>query len=158
MLNLSAPFIPQFFQVQLQQIMPYVDVVIGNESEAEAWAVATGQPEQKDLAAVAASIAALPKSNPARPRTVIITQGSKATTAVSSTEPTKPKVYNVLPLKDEQIVDTNGAGDAFAGGFLGAYILGKSQDECIEAGHKLGSMCVQQVGPQYQWPKVNIFA
>ena len=158
MLNLSAPFIPQFFQVQLQQIMPYVDVVIGNESEAEAWAVATGQPEQKDPAPVAASIAALPKANPARPRTVIITQGSKATTVVSSTEPTKPKVYDVLPLKDEQIVDTNGAGDAFAGGFLGAYILGKSQDECIEAGHKLGSMCVQQVGPQYQWPKVNIFA
>ena len=158
MLNLSAPFIPQFFQVQLQQIMPYVDIVIGNESEAEAWAVATGHPEQKDLAAVAASIAALPKSNPARPRTVIITHGPKATTVVSSTEPTKPKVYNVLPLKDEQIVDTNGAGDAFAGGFLGAYVLGKSQDECIEAGHKLGSMCVQQVGPQYQWPKVDIFA
>ncbi|KZT64066.1 Ribokinase-like protein [Daedalea quercina L-15889] len=157
-MNLSAPFIPQFFQVQMQQIMPYVDVVIGNEAEAEAWALATGFPEQKDLAAVAAAIAAQPKSNPTRPRTVIITHGPKATTVVSGADPTSPKVYKVIPLKDEEIVDTNGAGDAFAGGFLGAYILGKSLDECIEAGHKLGSMCVQQVGPTYKWPKVDVFA
>lgn len=155
-LNLSAPFIAQFFQVQLQQIMPYVDIIIGNESEAEAWASASGHPEQKDLAAVAASIAALPKSNPSRPRTVIITHGAKSTIVVSSAEPDAPKIFDVIPLKDEEIVDTNGAGDAFAGGFLGAYVSGKSLEECVDAGHKLGSMCVQQVGPTYKWPKVNI--
>ncbi len=40
--NLSAPFIPQFFKVQLDQLLPYVDVVIGNESEAAAYATAQG--------------------------------------------------------------------------------------------------------------------
>jgi len=51
----------------------------------------------------------------------------------------------VEALKDEEIVDTNGAGDAFAGGFLGAFISGKTLDESVAAGHKLGGICVRQV-------------
>jgi len=37
-MNLSAPFIPQFFKSQVDEILPYVDVLIGNETEAEAFA------------------------------------------------------------------------------------------------------------------------
>ncbi|KAJ7146342.1 carbohydrate kinase PfkB [Mycena epipterygia] len=155
-LNFSAPFIPQFFGSQLQQIIPHCDIIIGNEAEAEAWASATGLPEPKNIPAVAKAIAVLPKSNTSRPRIVVITQGAESTVLVSSAEPDSPKVYAVHPLTEEQIVDTNGAGDAFAGGFLGAWVAGKNVDECVEAGHKLGGMCVQQVGPQYQWPKVSV--
>jgi adenosine kinase len=124
--------------------LPYCDIVIGNETEAESWATATGLPD-KELPKIAKALALLPKSNPARPRIVIFTQGSKSTVLVSSAEPDKPKIYTVKPLKDDQIVDTNGAGDAFAGGFLGAFVAGKNIDDCVEAGHKLGAMCVQQV-------------
>lgn len=46
-------------------------------------------------------------------------------------------------------MDTNGAGDAFAGGFIGAYVLGKNIDDCVLAGHALASMCVQQVSLTY---------
>lgn len=87
----------------------------------------------------------LSKSNTSRPRIVVITQGAESTVLVSSAEPDSPKVYAVHPLTEAQIVDTNGAGDAFAGGFLGAWVAGKNVDECVEAGHKLGGMCVQQV-------------
>lgn len=41
-LNLSAPFIVQFFKVQLEELLPYADIVIGNESEAGAYATANG--------------------------------------------------------------------------------------------------------------------
>jgi len=41
-LNLSAPFIPQFFKVQLEELMPHVDILIGNESEHGAYAQAAG--------------------------------------------------------------------------------------------------------------------
>ncbi len=41
-LNLSAPFIPQFFKVQLEELLPHVDTLIGNESEAAAYAEAAG--------------------------------------------------------------------------------------------------------------------
>lgn len=125
--------------------MPFCDIIIGNESEAEAWAAANGLSEPKNLPAVAKAIALLPKANPARPRVVVITQGAQSTILVTTTEPDVPKIYAVQALKDDDIVDTNGAGDAFAGGFLGAYVAGQTLDKCVETGHKLGGMCVQQV-------------
>ncbi|KAG6329162.1 hypothetical protein ID866_9928 [Astraeus odoratus] len=155
-LNLSAPFIPQFFSAQLQSVLPYCDIIIGNESEAEAYASATGLPDPKDLVATAKAIALSPKSNMARPRIVIFTHGPKSTVLVSSAEPENAKVFAVTPIPDEQIVDTNGAGDAFAGGFLGALVAGKDLNECVEVGHKMGAMCVQLVGPQFKWPKVKV--
>jgi len=155
-LNLSAPFIAQFFGAQLQKILPYIDYIIGNEAEAEAWASANGLPDPKDLPGVAKALAQQPKSNPTRDRIVIFTQGAQSTIAVSSSDPDNFKTYTVKALKDEEIVDTNGAGDAFSGGLLGALAAGKSLDEAIEVGHTLGTMCVTQVGPQYKWPKVKV--
>lgn len=93
------------------------------------------------------------------PRIVIITQGSSATIVASSTSPTSApttKSYPVTALKDDEIVDTNGAGDSFCGGFLGALVLGKNIDECIEAGSKMGAMNLGQVGAQFKFPKVQI--
>jgi len=78
-------------------------------------------------------------------RTVIITQGPNSTVAVSEAVLDNPKVIPVTRLEDGQIVDTNGAGDAFAGGFLGALVSSKTLDEAVLAGHKLGAMCVQLV-------------
>jgi adenosine kinase len=144
-INLSAPFIPQFFKVQLEQVFPYCDFVIGNESEAAAWASAVGLANKDDIPAIAKSIATLPKLNPSRPRVVVITQGSKPTVLVSATNPDKPSTFPVDPLTEEQIADTNGAGDAFAGGFLGALVAGKSEDTAVLAGHIMGAMCVKLV-------------
>jgi adenosine kinase len=144
-LNLSAPFIPQFFKVQLEQIFTYCDYVISNESEAAAWASAVGLPDKDDIPTIASSIVKLSKSNPLRSRTVIITQGPNSTVAVSAADLDNPKVFPITRLEDGQIVNTNGAGDAFAGGFLGALVSGKTLDETVLAGHKLGAMCVQLV-------------
>jgi len=155
-LNLSAPFIPQFFGVQLQQIFPYCDFIIGNDAEAAAWASANGLPHATDIPQIARSLALLPKANASRTRTVIITRGHLSTIAVSSSVEKDLREFPVNALPDDQIVDTNGAGDAFTGGFLAAYVLGKSIDESIEVGHKMGAMCVKQVGPQYSWPKENL--
>jgi len=155
-LNLSAPFIPQFFGNQVSQILPFTDVVVGNEAEAEAWAAANGYPDVKDLPGIAKAIALLPKENAARPRVVVFTQGAQSTVLVTAEKPDSPQIFPVHALTDDQIVDTNGAGDAFAGGFIGALVAGKNLEEAVEAGHKLGGMCVQQVGPQYKWPKIQI--
>lgn len=137
----------------MKQVLPFTDIIIGNEAEAEAWATANeltftkGSSDEdyiKYLQAVAKSLATFEKKND-RPRTVVITQGPKSTIVVTSTSPDSSKVYGVHALPDDKIVDTNGAGDAFAGGFLGALVAGKSLDDCVETGHKMGAMCVQQV-------------
>jgi len=145
-LNLSAPYIPRLYNAHIQEIAPYCDIIISNEAEAEAWATANNHPDPTNMPFVAKSIALLPKVNiTTTPRIVIITHGAKSTTVVSAQEPDVPRVYPVQPLKEEEIVDTNAAGDAFAGGFLGAYVSGRDLDVCIETGHKLAAMCIGQV-------------
>ena len=49
-------------------------------------------------------------------------------------------------LKKEDLVDTNGAGDAFVGGFLYGLSLGKSDAECAEAGHFAAGTIIQRAG------------
>jgi len=105
-LNLSAPFIAQFFKVQLEQIFPYADIVIGNESEAEAYASAIGltEAEKTNLPLIAKRIAASPKNNASRPRVVVLTHGPKETVLVSSDDIDNPKIFKVEPLAKEEHV------------------------------------------------------
>ncbi|GAA6050048.1 hypothetical protein JCM3770_001932 [Rhodotorula araucariae] len=157
-MNLSAPFIPQFFKSQVDEMLPYVDVLIGNESEAEAYA-ASHEWDTKDIATIAQKLAALPKKNEAIPRVVVITQGASSTVAASTSSELVTgglQTFPVAALAADKIVDTNGAGDAFAGGFLGARALGKTVADAVEAGHKMGQMNVQMSGPSYKFPKVQI--
>jgi len=50
----------------------------------------------------------------------------------------------------EDIVDTNGAGDSFVGGFLAAYSQGKEVEECVHAGIKMATIVVQRLGCQFE--------
>lgn len=152
-MNLSAPFIAQFFKNQVDEILPYIDILIGNEAEAEAFALSHGI-DTSDLAKIAKKIAASPKENPSKPRVVVITQGPDSTIVAEGEK--EHVIHEVEKLSDDKIVDTNGAGDAFAGGFCGALVAGKSVDEAVVVGHKMGAMCVGQVGPAYKWPKEKV--
>ncbi len=42
MWNIAAPFVCQFFWEKVQAVLPYVDVVFGNETEAVAFGKAAG--------------------------------------------------------------------------------------------------------------------
>ena len=118
------------------------------------------------LEQIATALANSNKSNPSRARLVIITQGADSTLVASSSpsgtsanlKPTdaNPKTFPVPKLDGSKIIDTNGAGDMFAGGFLGALALGKDLSECIDVGHKLGQMCCGQIGPKLAFPKENV--
>ena len=55
---------------------------------------------------------------------------------------------------EKEIIDTNGAGDAFAGGFLSKYVGGNKLEECMAAGHWASSIIIKQRG--FQIPE-NIF-
>jgi sugar/nucleoside kinase (ribokinase family) len=46
----------------------------------------------------------------------------------------------------DQVVDTNGAGDAFFAGFLAAHLAGRPVRECMEAGARTGAACVRSPG------------
>lgn len=140
-LNLSAPFIIDFFGDQLATALEYADFLFGNESEAAAYAKKHGLGE--DLAEVAKAISKSPKKNSARPRTVVFTQGSKSTLVCIGDDVTE---YAVEPLAKDKLVDTNGAGDAFVGGFLSQLVKGSDMAKCVDAGHYAARYIIQVSG------------
>jgi len=140
-LNLSAPFIIDFFGDQVATALEYADYLFCNESEAAAYAKKHDLGE--DLKEVALKIAESPKKNKKRSRVVVFTQGSTATIVASEGV---VKEYAVEPLSKELLVDTNGAGDAFVGGFLSELVQSKSIEECVTAGHWSARYIIQQPG------------
>nr|CAB3220190.1 adenosine kinase [Phallusia mammillata] len=143
MMGLAAPFISQFFMEPLMKAMPYVDILCGNETEA---AVFSQQQNfgTEDVTEIAKKIAALPKVNSNKPRIVVITQGDQATIVANG--PNDVTRYPIIPLEKCKIVDTNGAGDAFVGGFLSQLVQNKPIEKCVACGHYAANVIIQRSG------------
>lgn len=151
-MNLAAPFIAEFFMEPLLKAITYCDIVIGNENESMAFAKKSGM-EDTSPEAVARAIAALPKSSPSKKdRIVIITQGPNPTVVATCG---KTDTYPVPHIPDEELVDLNGAGDAFVGGLLAYLAQGRSIAEAVNAGHYSAGVVARRSGctvsgkPQY---------
>ena len=54
--------------------------------------------------------------------------------------------YPVIRLPREKLVDTNGAGDAFVGGFLSQIVQGKSIAQAISAANYAANTIIQRSG------------
>jgi len=154
LLNLSAPFLIDFFYDKLSAVLPYVDVLFGNEHEYEAFAKKLGL--EVDYRLIAEKISELPKLNSKRPRVVVVTRGSQSTIVYNP-----PQFLEVLVprVPAEEIVDVNGAGDSFVGGFLARYIQNRPLEECIAAGHYVAGVTIRTSGtvfrgkvPQFTYP------
>ncbi|KAI9836319.1 MAG: adenosine kinase [Thelocarpon superellum] len=145
-LSLSAPFIPAFFKDPLDATAPYWDYVIGNETEARSYADSHDL-KTDDIKTIAEHLAKLPKKNTKRQRVVVVTQGTEATVVATGGERVTVKEYAVKTIPAAEIDDTNGAGDAFAGGFLAGIIQGKDLDTAVEMGHWLAGLSIRCLGP-----------
>lgn len=141
-LNLSAPFISQVYKEPLMKVMPYVDILFGNEMEAASLAREQGF-ETEDIKEIAQKAQALPKVNPKRQRIVVFTQGKDDTIMATENEVT---AFPVLDSDQSEIIDTNGAGDAFVGGFLSQLVYDRLLTECIRAGHYAASVIIKRSG------------
>ncbi|KAG7195803.1 uncharacterized protein KQ657_002188 [Scheffersomyces spartinae] len=159
-INFSAPFIPQFFKDPLDAAIPYTDFVIANESEAAAYAESHSLDlAPTDVVGIAKHIAQLPKVNSARSRTVVFTQGTEPTVVVTTVDgELVVKEYAIRELSADQVVDTNGAGDAFASGFMASLVLGEDVSKAVSRGQWAASVSIQCVGPAFPFPKVEYSA
>jgi adenosine kinase len=110
-LSLSAPFICQFFKEPLAETSPYWDYVVGNETEALAWAESQGL-TTKAIPEIAVALAKLPKANNKRQRTAIVTQGIDPTVVAvaKANGEVDVKEYPVHQIDPKEICDTTGAG------------------------------------------------
>ena len=155
-MNLAAPFIMQVppFKAALSAVMPYIDLLVGNESEAAAFAASENWPASLTVSQIAARISALPKASGHRGRVVVITQGAEPTVVAADGS---VALHPIIPLAKEQLVDTNGAGDAFVGGLLSQLVTGKSLAEACRAGNYAAHTIIQRSGctfpavPEFTW-------
>jgi len=64
-------------------------------------------------------------------------------------------------VKVDRVVDTTGAGDSWAGGFLYGHLRGLSLAGAGALGSALGAECVQHLGPaipDVHWPRLQALA
>lgn len=142
-INLSAPFLSEFYKDKLEAALPYVDVVFGNDDEARAFSKNVLKNETSDVHEIAKAISNLPKLNSDRKRIVVITQGDKPVVlAIGDT----CKEYPVPYIDPSRILDTNGAGDSFVGGFLSQFVQDKDLDKCIDCGIWISELVIQRSG------------
>ena len=126
----------EFFSLLVNK---YVDIVFANEEEAKAF---TGkEPEEAlDIIAKMCSIA-------------IVKVGAHGSLIRKGTE-----MVQVQAAPVEKVVDTTGAGDYFAAGFLYGLTCGYSLEKCGKIGSLLSKDVIQVVGTELQaaqWEKIK---
>jgi len=144
MFNLSAPFLIDFFWDSIDKVLPYTDVVFCNETEAATlgkklnWGT--------DLEEISKKLVAYRKENTQRNRIVIFTEGSSSTIVAQHD---KVERFKPIYCSPEELVDTNGAGDAFVGGFLSQFVQEKSIEDCIKGAHYAAWECIRLSGATF---------
>jgi len=158
-MNVSAPFICQVppFRAALMEVLKYCNYVFCNESEAEELAKSLEWGEGLGAEAIAKKLATL-ESETRLGLTAVVTQGSEATVVASppnlpagqpeAVATSYPVAGNPWTLSKDQITDTNGAGDAFVGGFLSQLALpeGVSDAQKVHFGHFAAGVIIQNSG------------
>ncbi|NCC09366.1 MAG: adenosine kinase [Bacteroidia bacterium] len=127
----------EFFTLLINK---YVDIVFANEEEAKAFTGGTPE-EALEIIGKKCSVA-------------IVKVGSEGSLIRKGTETIKVKAVLV-----ENVIDTTGAGDYFAAGFLYGLTSGYSLEKCAKIGSLLSSQVIQVVGTtmgQERWDEIKL--
>lgn len=127
--SLSDPFCVQRHKKEfLELITNYVDIVFSNQEEAMSLTDKNNMEEVQRSLSQICDIA-------------IITQGADGSTVVKG-----DNIYQVKAQNNIKLVDTTGAGDAYAAGFLYNLTKEKPFKECASLGNKCASKIIQKIG------------
>ncbi|NVJ66265.1 MAG: adenosine kinase [Gammaproteobacteria bacterium] len=136
--TLSDPNMVRFFKPQIEQILANgVELLFANEDEALEFT-------QKDSVLLAL------KELQAHAKQVVITLGAKGAVYFDGEQ-----THHIEPFEVEAI-DTNGAGDMFAGAFLYGLTQGYSAQKCGQLASFASSFLVTQFGPRLKGEAVKV--
>jgi sugar/nucleoside kinase (ribokinase family) len=113
--------------------LPHLDYFIANDHEAFRL---TGEVDPMKAAEILRERGA---------RSVIVKLGAEGCYALSD------EFTGVVPASDVEVIDTTGAGDAFAAGFIAALSSGAGVESACEAGNQAGARIVQHLGAIAGW-------
>lgn len=129
-LSLSDPFIAEHFHAGITEMVgDGVDILFCNEDEAISFTKAQSLEHAE---------AALKQ----KAKTFVITQGAKGARVFDG------KQFIYIPAQQVTALDTNGAGDMFAGAFLYAITQGQSYQQAGELAVRAAAQVVSQYGPR----------
>lgn len=133
-MTLSDPFCVDRYRDEFLELMRTgkVDIVFANEQEL------------KSLYQTA-SLEAAVEAYRADCRLGVVTMGAKGSVIVRGGE-----TVHVEPLAVERVVDTTGAGDLYAAGFLFGYTQGFDLGRSGRLGSLAAGLVIQQIGPRLQ--------
>lgn len=145
-LNLSAPYVSAVFGSELEKVMKYVDILFGNDDEVLAYADFKKW-QTTSVEEIATKIVEDDKARPEVGRIVIVTQGERPiVVAEKIAGQVEIKHFPCEPIPDSEMVDTNGAGDSFAGGFLSQFLHQAPLEFCIKMGSYAAREIIKQSG------------
>lgn len=142
-LTLSAVFMVKQHNEKILEIANYSDIIVGNNDEYEELGESQGLEVKTTFERVV-------KKFKNKEKLFIMTSGNKGV-FVAKYNAKKGALEYILqsfpqPIKNEDIVDFNGAGDAFLGGFLSQYMLGKNIMTCCSAGNEIAGIIIKNIG------------
>ncbi|CAG0919808.1 unnamed protein product [Notodromas monacha] len=130
--NLAATFICRKHSTEILDLLDCVNILVGNESEFQAFGKALGMHQSTDFEKIASEIANKRRRKWASPFRVLVTRGEHPISVFIGDHDVKH--FPIPRLPREKVVDSNGAGDAFIGGFIAKDILGGTLEECLDCG------------------------
>jgi len=135
--NTSAPFICQFFVEKLKAVLADASYLFGNNEEMTFLSASLNYGTD-DLNTIAQNLVR------DYDLTVVMTCG-KDPVIVCTTDGTIT-TYDVALIDASAIVDLNGAGDAFVGGYLSGLAQGLEQGSCVSLGNYCAGTIIQRSG------------
>ena len=151
--NLPSGYFLETYSKELLKICEYGDVIFANAAEALLFCQVLNFKTNGTVEDLAEQLCkGINKVNKNKKRVFVVTSGPLPAACCEYDHKTQKVTFSgTFPVKNvspENIVDTNGAGDSFAGGFLSQYIKGKSLDKCMKAGHWAAAVIIQKRGCQ----------
>lgn len=123
-----------------QLIVKYVDIVFANESEALAY---TGKAPHEALEEIASKCSI-----------AVVKTGKEGSLVKKGTE-----VIQLLSCPVDNVLDTTGAGDFYAAGFMYGLTCGYSLEKCVQISTILATAVIQEVGttlPAKNWDEIKL--
>lgn len=123
-----------------QLIVKYVDIVFANESEALAY---TGKTPHEALEEIASKCSI-----------AVVKTGKEGSLVKKGTE-----VIQLLSCPADNVLDTTGAGDFYAAGFMYGLTCGYSLEKCVQISTILATAVIQEVGttlPAKKWDEIKL--
>ncbi|XP_074595188.1 uncharacterized protein LOC141850453 [Brevipalpus obovatus] len=143
-LNLGANVTIGMKFSQIERIIPFTDVIFGNDSELREYARRKKWPDGDLFLIIRKLLEIDDRKDSTKTRMIIITQGSEP--VLVGTKSHGVTEFPVSTLKQSEIKDTIGAGDAFVAGFLSQMVMQKSLDQCIQMAIWTAQEIIKQSG------------